>query len=836
VNQKTYYIEVLLPLYLKALIYSVPTEMRGSLKTGVRVIVPLGNRKIYSGIVVGICENTETGFETRDILGIIDETPVITAPQLELWKWIAGYYMCTLGEVMKAALPAYLKMESRTKVALNRADCSDLPGNAGLDSLDRQIIACLSDGQLSMEDLAKKTGRKNILPNIGKLLDAGIIGIEEELINNYRSKYRSFVSLHPDIDSEEKLGRLLDSLTKSRRQEQLLLKYIELASPLDFVYPLEIPKNELLDKSGVSESVYRSCEEKGILISVKKKIDRLGNTAATLKEQPELSPAQQKAFEELRAADRPALLHGITSSGKTEIYIKLIDAALNEGKQVLYLLPEIALTTQIIERLRAVFGSRMGVYHSSFSDAERTEAYNNLLKFNPRDGSACGDGYPEVSCGEGILGVRSSLLLPFRNLGLIIVDEEHETTYKQYDPAPRYNARDAAVILGRIHGAKVVLGSATPSLESYYNALQGKYDLIRLTERYGKAVLPEIRTIDMKRAFWKKKIVSNFSETLLNAIRSALERKEQIILFQNRRGFSPFVQCADCGHVAKCRYCDVSLTYHKYTGALTCHYCGYSIPMPPKCPSCNSPNIKTRGFGTEKIEDELSLLIPEAKIERLDLDSTKSKYAYQRILSGFEAHAVDILVGTQMITKGLDFGNVSLVGIMDADSLLTFPDFRAYERSFQLMSQVAGRAGRKDRPGEVIIQTTTPENPVIRQVIKYDYDSFFATQLNERRMFNYPPFCRLIVLSIKHSRQDVLNEAGNALKAMLLKTFGKDLAGPEPPPIGRIQNRYILNFRIKLKKNSSINPYKHLINTAFIQLKSEKKYAGIITVADVDPM
>jgi primosomal protein N' (replication factor Y) len=708
----------------------------------------------------------------KDILGIIDETPIITAPQLELWKWIADYYMCTLGEVMKAALPAYLKMESSTK----------------------------------------------------------------ELINNYKSKYQSYVFLHPDIDSEKKLNALLDSLTKARKQGQLLTKYIELASPLDFVSPLEIPKNELLDKSGVSESVYSSCEEKGIFISVKKKTDRLKNTAVALKGLPELSPAQQKAFEELKAASKPVLLHGITSSGKTEIYIRLIEEALKEGKQVLYLLPEIALTTQIIERLRTVFGSKMGVYHSNFSDAERTEAYNNLLKFNPQAASTCGEEQLEASRGEGILGVRSSLLLPFKNLGLIIVDEEHETTYKQYDPAPRYNARDAAVILGKIHGAKVVMGSATPSLESYYNALQGKYDLVKLSERYGKAVLPEIRTIDMKRAYWKKKVVSNFSETLLNAIKSALERKEQIILFQNRRGFSPFVQCADCGHVAKCKYCDVSLTYHKYTGALTCHYCGYSIAMPSKCPSCSSPNIKTKGFGTEKIEDELSLLVPEAKIERLDLDSTKSKYAYHKILSGFEAHAVDILVGTQMITKGLDFGNVSLVGIMDADNLLTFPDFRAYERSFQLMSQVAGRAGRKDKPGEVIIQTTTPENPVIRQVIKYDYDAFFATQLNERRMFNYPPFCRLTVLSIKHSRQDILNEAGNVLKPILLKIFGKDLAGPEPPPVGRIQNKYILNFRIKLKKNASIDHYKDLINAAFTQLKSEKKYAGIITVADVDPM
>jgi primosomal protein N' (replication factor Y) len=822
-----YCIEVLLPLFLKTLIYAVPPKMKDSIRTGVRVIVPLKRRKMYSGIVVGICEDAEKpNFEIKEILGAIDETPIVTASQMELWKWIADYYMCTLGEVMKAALPAYLKLESRTKIAVNRPVCSDLPTKFMLDSIDRKIIANLLEKPLYMEDLTWKVSKTSILPNVRKLLDLGIIDIEEELINDYKSKHKPFVFLHPNIDSEEKLNDMLDSLS-GPKQKQMLLKYIELTNPQDFAHPPEISKSELLDKSGLSDSVYKTCEEKGIFVSVKKKIDRLQNTAVAWKDLPELSQTQQKAFEELKAATRPVLLHGITSSGKTEIYIKLIDETLKDGKQVLYLLPEIALTTQIIERLRTVFGSRIGVYHSNFSDAERTEVYNNLLKFNPQDPS---------HLGEGILGVRSSLLLPFENLGLIIVDEEHETTYKQYDPAPRYNARDAALVLGKIHGAKVVLGSATPSLESYYNASKGKYDLIKLTERYGNAALPEIRTIDMIRARRKKTVVSGFSEPLLSAIKNALERKEQVILFQNRRGFSPFVQCDDCGHVAKCKHCDVSLTYHKHDNALTCHYCGYSISMPPQCPACNSTNIKTKGMGTEKIEDELSLLIPEAKIERLDLDSTKSKYAYGKILSDFEAHAIDILVGTQMITKGLDFGNVSLVGIMNADSLLNFPDFRAYERSFQLMSQVAGRAGRKDKRGEVIIQTTIPENHVIRQVIKYDYDSFFSTQTDERRMFNYPPFCRLILLSIKHPKQDVLREAGNVLKITLTEIFGKNVAGPEPPPVGRVQNKYILNFRIKLRKNSSIDHYKHLINAAFTQLKSEKKYAGIITVADVDPM
>ncbi|MDR0385125.1 MAG: primosomal protein N' [Prevotellaceae bacterium] len=818
-------VEVALPLYLKTLTYSVPPEMKDSVKIGIRVIIPLGNKKMYSGIIVGICEIAEAGFEIKDIIGAIDDTPIVTEPQLKLWKWIAEYYMCTLGEVMKAALPACLKLESKTIIALNQSVYGNLPEDVETGNTDRQIISSLLGKQVSMDDLSKKVGKKNILPNIKKLLDAEIIVIEEEIVNHYRSKYQPFISLHPDIDSERKLAATLDSLKKAHKQEQLLLKYIEMASPLDFIHPLEIPKNELLGRSGISESVYRLCEEKEIFTSIKKRVDRMKNADAAQKTLPELSPAQQCAFEKLKTADRPVLLHGITSSGKTEIYIRLIDETLKTNRQVLYLLPEIALTTQIIERLKMVFGNKVGIYHSNFSDAERTEVYNSLLKSYDKEGRGV----------EIILGVRSSLLLPFGNLGLIVVDEEHESVYKQYEPAPRYNARDAAVILGKIHGAKVVLGSATPSLESYYNALQGKYDLVGLTERYGGAVLPEIRTIDMKRAYRKKTVVSNFSRPLLNAIKDALARNEQVILFQNRRGFSPFVQCEDCGHVMKCKYCDVSLTYHKYNSVLTCHYCGYSALMPSACPVCSSQDIKTRGFGTEKIEDELSLLVPDARIERLDLDSAKSKYAYGRILHGFEAHTVDILVGTQMIAKGLDFGNVSLVGIMNADNLLNFPDFRAYERSFQLMSQVAGRAGRKDKQGEVIIQTTIPENPVIRQVIKYDYDSFFAMQINERRLFNYPPFCRLIVLSLKHSKQDVLREAGDALKTVLVKIFGKSVAGPEPPPVGRIQNKYILNFRIKLTKNSDINRYKHLISSAFLSLKEEKKYAGLTVIADVDP-
>jgi primosomal protein N' (replication factor Y) len=798
--------------------------MRDSVKTGLRVIIPLGNRKMYSGIIVGVGENPNVDFKTKEIIDIIDKTPIVVHSQLELWRWIADYYMCTLGEVMKAALPACLKLESKTLITINRSGYGDSTEDFNFDDTDKQIIANLLDKQISMDDLSKKINRKSLLPNIKKLLERGIVVVEEELVNTYKSKHQTYVSLHPDIDSTEKLDAALSSLKNAPKQKQILMKYIECATPPDFTRPVEIPKNELLDKSKVSESVYQQCEEKKIFISTQKRIDRLKNDIIIQKGLPELSAAQQKAFEQLKNSEKPALLHGVTSSGKTEIYIRLIDETLKENRQALYLLPEIALTTQIIDRLRTVFGKKVGIYHSNFSDAERTELYNNLLK-----SSEGGDL-------KLILGVRSSLLLPFDRLGLIIVDEEHENTYKQYDPAPRYNARDAALVLGKIHRARVILGSATPSLETYYNAIQEKYTLVELTERYGKAILPSIRTIDMKRAYLKKTVVSNFSSPLLNAIKDTLAKNEQVILFQNRRGFSPFVQCNDCGHVAKCKYCDVSLTYHKYNNTLTCHYCGYSIPMPSRCPGCNSTNIKTKGFGTEKIEDELSLLLPEARIERLDLDAAKSKFAYSKILHKFETHSVDILIGTQMIAKGLDFGNVSLVGVMNADNLLNFPDFRAYERSFQLMSQVAGRAGRKDRPGEVIIQTTIPENPVIRQVVNHDYSAFFVSQIDERHTFNYPPFTRLIILSIKHANQETLRAAGAIMKTLLTGIFGTNVAGPEPPPVGRVQNKYILNFRIKLKKNSDLNRSKSTLNDIFAQIKSEKKYAGIIIIADVDPV
>ncbi|MDR0560928.1 MAG: primosomal protein N' [Prevotellaceae bacterium] len=822
------FVKVLLPLYLnEPLLYAVPQNITDNVKVGIRVTVPLGVNKLYSGIVIEICENQEVDFQSfdfqiKEVVDIIDKTPVTGSLQLDLWTWISEYYMCTLGEVMKAALPACMKLESETKIALN-PDVQNFHFEEQ-NMAFRLIINSLSDGEMSVKELKKKTGIKKIFSFVKELLDSGTVKTEAELETEYNPKYQSFITLHHDLYSEEKLVAVMDSLKKGSKQKKLLTEYIEAAKPLNRENPVEISKAEFLAKNGISSYVYKSCEEKKIFISIKKPVERIPDSFTEQKELPKLSPPQQKAFEALSNSSKPALLFGVTSSGKTEIYIHLINSVLKQNRQILYLLPEIALTTQIIGRLRAVFGEKATVYHSKFNDFERYEIYNKVLNLRDKDDKS-----------HLVLGVRSSLLLPFDSLGLIIVDEEHENTYKQFDPAPRYNARDAALIAGRLHGAKIVLGSATPSLESYYNARTGKYELVELTERYGSATLPEIRTINMKRAYWRKKIISSFSETLVNEIKDTLQQGEQIILFQNRRGYSPFIQCHDCGMVVKCKYCDVSMTYHKFNNMLSCHYCGYSLPMPLNCPSCRGTDIKAKGLGTEKIEDELSILFPEASIERLDMDTAKSKFAYEKILNDFGTGKIDILVGTQMIAKGLDFANVGLVGIVNADLLLNFPDFRAYERSFQLISQVGGRAGRKDKKGRVFIQTLNPENQIIRQVVNNDFKSFFETQIQERRLFNYPPFCRLIMISIRHSNRELLNEAAVILKTDLAKTFDRQVSGPEPPPVGRVQNKFILNFRIKIPKDNNTANYKQILNETFIQFKSVKQFAGIMLIADVDP-
>ena len=833
VGNGKYYVDVLLPLALpQTLSYSVPDEYGERLKLGIRVVVQLRDRKLYSGIVVAVHDEAPTGFEVKDIVNVIDDKPLVDENQLKLWRWLASYYLCSCGEVMKAALPAGLKLESETKVRLADGTGNREPETGTddeYDEIEMNIIRRVSRKVCTLNELIASSARSGMVNKIKRLVENGTIVVNEEIASSYRIKNKVFVRLHPDICNEKLLSELLSGTAKAPKQEKLLLTYLDEFDKFDYAAPPEIPKDELLKKSGLTSSVLKACENKRIFITITKQTSRIRDDVRAEKTLPELTAAQQKATNEIKShfGHKPVMLKGVTSSGKTEIYIRLIDEQLRKGKQVFYLLPEIALTTQIIDRLRNVFGDKVGVYHSRFSDAERVEIYNNLLKRKNFDDKS-----------YVVLGVRSSLFLPFADLGLIIVDEEHETSYKQYEPAPRYNARDSAIVLASIHGADILLGSATPAIESYYNAKTGKYGLVELSERYGDAQLPTVKVIDMIKARKKKQVVSHFSQTLLDAMRNTLERKEQIILFQNRRGFSSFVQCGDCGYVPHCKFCDVSSTYHKHNDMLICHYCGFTVAAPKQCPECGSREIKTQGFGTEKIEDELAVLMPDARVARLDLDSTRSKNAYERILYDFENGDIDILIGTQMITKGLDFANVSLVGIMNADNMLNFADFRAYERSFQLMSQVAGRAGRKDKPGKVLIQTSMPDNPVIKTVMNHDYTSMFAAQIEERREFVYPPYCRLAVVTLKHVKKETVDDAARAMHHILYSVFAENVAGPQPPPVGRIRNKYLMSFRVKMKRDSDIKHYKQLLQECFAALlkSNERRFASVQIVTDIDPI
>ncbi|MDR1056058.1 MAG: primosomal protein N' [Prevotellaceae bacterium] len=819
------FVDVILPLALSELFsYSVPAEWANTIVPGIRVAVQVGQKKLYSAIVYRVYEDKPaTGYVIKEIFSVLDETPIVNDYQLKLWEWISAYYMCSLGEVMKVALPAGLKMESETRVCIVPFDNIDVD----LSDIEKQIIRELEDKERSIEELYNRTKRRNILPAVKLLLDKGLLSIREELKTSYRAKTATFVRLHPSIDSEEKLNEALEAVKRADKQRAIVEGYIHAASPLSYKVPVEMSRKELLKLSRSSSAALKACVDKNILEYLEKQIGRIDNSAVSVNEISNLSSIQQQAFDKIKhqfTLHNTVLLHGVTSSGKTEIYIKLISEQLQQGKHVLYLLPEIALTTQIIHRLKNVFGNRIGVYHSHFNNHERIEVYNNLLEANNDSGFV-------------ILGVRSSIFLPYTKLGLIIVDEEHENTYKQYDPAPRYHARDSVIVLSQLHGAKVLLGTATPAIETYYNAVNGKYGLVKLSERFGNMELPVVETVDMVRARKRKQVHTHFSGMLLDGIQDALEQGEQVILFQNRRGFSPFVMCQTCGYTPRCEYCDVSLTYHKYNSQLVCHYCGYAISMQHHCPQCQSADIQACGFGTEKIEEELKLLIPEARIERLDLDNTRQKNAYERILHDFEEQEINILVGTQMVTKGLDFDNVSLVGVLNADNMLNFPDFRAHERSYQLMAQVGGRAGRKNKKGRVLIQTSDTGNPVIRYIQQHDYLSMYNSQIEERKVFNYPPFCRLLVLTLKHTNKNVVDEAAITLSHTLKAIFGNRLAGPETPLINRIQNKYLLNFRLKLGRDKAAQQAKVLLRECFDQLiQSKKEYRTLKISVDVDPM
>ncbi|OFX25524.1 MAG: primosomal protein N' [Bacteroidetes bacterium GWA2_31_9] len=817
-----YYINVILPLSLSGTFtYNVPEPLISEISVGKRVVVQFGKRKIYSAIVNDVNVTNSSGYDIKDIDTVLDTFSIVNEIQLRFWDWIVQYYLCNLGEVMKAAIPAGLKLESKTNVIFN--DEAEIPENLSKNE-EKAILSLSKSGILSIDELNKNIGIKHSFNIIKSLSEKNLISIEEEVNQKFKPKFTEFIKLAENID-ESQLTEITDKLSRAKKQQALLLKFLS-ETYYNETPKFKIAKSDLLSSDDFSSAVLKQLVEKQILEVEKIETGRLNFNETENSELNILNEFQQIAYNEINqkfSEKDVVLLKGVTSSGKTEIYTHLIQNVIDSGKQVLYLLPEIALTAQIINRLKKYFGNKVGIYHSKYSDSERVEVWNNLVK-------------NDLSSYKIILGVRSSVFLPFSNLGLIIIDEEHENSYKQFDPAPRYNARDSAIVLASMHNSKVLLGTATPSYETYFNAQSGKFGYVELNSRYLDILLPKILVVNLKDAYKRKQMSSHFSDTLIQKIESVLAENEQVILFQNRRGFAPYMECEQCNWIPKCKYCDVSLTYHKFHNRLVCHYCGYSVNVINKCPSCENNVIKTRGFGTEKIEDEISNIFPNAKVGRLDIDTAGTKKNYESIIEKFENKQINILVGTQMITKGLDFDNVSLVGILNADNMLNFPDFRAFERSFQLMVQVSGRAGRKHKQGSVIIQTNNPEHEIIKQVVQYNYNQVFNVQMHERLMFKYPPYYRLISIRIKHRKIENLNAVAGELAIELRKLKGLLVIGPEFPLIARVQNFYLKNILIKLEKNSKMPFFKDSVLQIANSINKKDNFKSAIIILDVDPM
>jgi primosomal protein N' (replication factor Y) (superfamily II helicase) len=818
----TLFADVVLPLAVPQLYtYRVPYEWNALIQPGQRVVVQFGRSKLYTALVRSVHENAPKQYASKYIDHILDTHPIVNEKQFRLWEWMASYYMCTIGEVMNAALPSGLKLASETRILLNPAF-----GNAYDTLSDKEYLvveALEVRNSLTLDEVAEIVELRTVYPLIKTLIAKGAVLIHEELKERYKPRTETYVRFTEHADNEDNLQEVFRQLEKKAfKQLEAVMTYIRLSDRYAKKRN-EVKKSALMKEGNISAGVITELEKKNVFELYDKEVGRLAD-AEKEGDVKELSEYQQEAFAKLKNTFENkdiALLHGVTSSGKTEVYVRLIEETIAQGKQVLYLLPEIALTTQIINRLRKYFGERVGVYHSRFSENERVEVWNNVI----------GEAKYDV-----VLGARSALFLPFTNIGLVIVDEEHDTSYKQYDPAPRYNARDTAIYLAHIHSAKTLLGSATPSVESYYNAQAGKYGFVEMMKRFGGVQMPEVLVADVKEDTRKKKMKSHFSPLLMEHIQLALENKEQVILFQNRRGFSPMMECSTCAWTPQCTQCDVTLTYHKAGNQLRCHYCGYSVKPPTACAACGDTKLQTKGFGTEKIEEELAIYYPSARISRMDLDTTRSKFAYQQIIHDFEEQNVDILVGTQMVTKGLDFDNVSVVGILNADSMMNFPDFRSYERSFQLMAQVAGRAGRKSKRGKVIIQTFNPTHSVIQSVIRNDYITMYTDQLTDRRNFHYPPFHRLIAFTLWHKDQDVLNNSSKHFADELRLQFGKRVLGPEFPPVARIRNMYRKNILLKLEKESSHARAKQVIHELLEKFKADPDHKSIKVQVDVDPV
>ena len=821
----TLFAEVLLPIPVPGTFtYRVPYALNDAIRIGQRVVVPFGKTKILSGLVTAISE-TVPKVEVKYLTDILDNEPIVNPLQLKFWDWVKAYYLCHPGEVMQAALPSTLKLSSESKVALSPDFVLD---SMALNDYEYLIVEALQiQPKIAISEVSKIIGFKKVMPLIHTMMEKGILVMEEELNEKYKARYERFVRLAGIYRDEALLQNLMDQLTKrAYKQLEVLLAYLSLGGDCDN----ELKAVELLKKADATSNILKAMADKGIFEVYERQVSRLKDFKAQVSTATiQLTQAQQRAYGEIQegfGSNQPVLLHGVTSSGKTEIYIKLIQEALDAGKQVLYLLPEIALTAQIINRLKQYFGERLGVYHSRYGANERVEVWQQVNNFAKNKGAQR----------QVIIGSRSAIFLPYSDLGLIIVDEEHDSSFKQTDPAPRYNARDAAIVLGELHHAKVLLGSATPSYESYYNALHQRYRLVELTERYGGVQMPEIILSDMRVERRRKTVQADFGSALLDAVRGTLEEHNQVILFQNRRGFSLRLECDDCHHVPQCINCDVSLIYHKQQNVLRCHYCGYTTSVPTECPQCHSTNIKMHGFGTEKVEEDLKLILPEARVARLDLDTTRSKTDYRSILEAFQEKETDILVGTQMVTKGLDFDAVKVVGILNADNMLSFPDFRAHERSFQLMAQVAGRAGRKGKQGQVIIQTYEPSHPVLQDVLRNDFRGLYEKQMATRQQFGYPPFYRLILIRLKHKDFQKLNPAAAELSSMLRPIFKQDLLGPEYPIVSRVKNLYIKQMLVKFNRKYNAKQVKDLIINQIQKFQLIPEYKSVIVQIDVDPI
>ena len=846
-SRTTYFVDVIIPLSVPNLYtYRVPYELNDAVAVGKRVVVQFGKGKLYSALIRSIHEKPPKLYEAKYIDSILDEQPIVNTKQFELWDWISSYYMCTIGEVMVAALPGGLRLASESKIVLNPKFNPATP-DCNISDKEYLIIDALElRNVLSINEVSAIIEQKTAYPIIKSLIEKGVVIIEEELKEKFKPKIATFVKITDYADNEENLKTIFDSLEKKAvKQLEVLMAYINLSKRYSHER-IEVKKSDILKMVAGGEAALNALVKKEIFALYDKEVGRFASFENENKIS-ELNEEQQRVLDSINKNNKDVtLLHGVTSSGKTEIYVKLIERVIAEGKQVLYLLPEIALTTQIINRLRKYFGDAVGVYHSKFNENERVEIWNKVLSYKVESSKLESSNdlktSPEktlnfeLSNFKLIIGARSALFLPFSNLGLVIVDEEHDTSYKQYDPAPRYNARDGAIYLAHIHNAKTLLGSATPSIESYYNAMEGKYGFAEMTKRFGGVQMPEILIADVKEAQKRKQMKSHFSPLLLDTITLALDKKEQVILFQNRRGFAPQLECNMCAWVPQCVNCDVSLTFHKTTNQLRCHYCGYAIKPPSKCGACGDTDLRMKGFGTEKIEEELQIFYPKAKIARMDLDTTRSKFAHQHIIQDFEERNVDILVGTQMVTKGLDFDNVSMVGILNADSMLNFPDFRSFERSFQLMSQVAGRAGRKNKRGTVIIQSHNPTHSIILEVIENNYVGMYTNQLLERKNFNYPPYYRLIEMTVIHKDLDLVNDAAKYIADKLKRHFGKRVLGPEFPMISRIRNLFHKTILIKIERESSVVQVKKIIVDELTKFKVKSEYKSVRVNIDVDPM